>query len=137
MNKRTLHQDLKHSSPYRQVVDVNGYEIYFDLPEAMGGSGTAPNPHAYLDAAVLGCKAMVMRLFANRRGLPLEDIQITLNSDDSEERKGRYVMNFEIKLIGEQLTDKNRENLFKIAEQCPVGKLLTDEAEVTLNSRLV
>ncbi len=136
MKTRTLAKDTEHASPYRQYVDVDGYKIYFDQPESVGGGNSAPAPHAYLDAAVLACKGMVIRLFAARRGLALEDVKITLHTDDSEEKNGRYVMNFEIELIGD-LTDKEKKTLLAVAEQCPVGKLLQDGIDVELNSTLV
>lgn len=136
MKKQTLTKDTTSPSPYRQVVDVDGYSLYFDQPQAVGGAGSAPAPHAYLDAAVLACKGMVIRLFAARRNLPLDDVKITLNTDDSKERDGLYVMNFDIELIGD-LDDKQRLTLLSVAEQCPVGKLLEDKVKVELNSRLV
>ncbi len=136
MKKQILSKDTESASPFRQVVDANGYKLYFDLPEAFGGEGSAPNPHVYLDAAVLACKGMVIRLAAARRKLPLDDVKITLNTDDSQERDGLYVMNFAIELIGD-LDDKQRQILLAAAEQCPVGKLLGDNVKVELNSRLV
>lgn len=136
MKVRTLEKDTEHTSPYRQYVDVNGYKLYFDQPESVGGSGSAPTPHAYLDAAVLACKGMVIRLFAARRGYALDDVKITLNTDDSEEREGRYVMSFDIELIGD-LDDKERKTLLNVAEQCPVGKLLQDDVSVEFRSRLL
>ncbi len=136
MKTQVLTKDTESTSPYRQVVDANGYKLYFDLPKMFGGEDTAPNPHVYLHASVLACKGMVIRIAAQRRKLPLEDVKITLNTDDSQERKGLYVMNFDIELIGD-LDDKQCETLLAAAEQCPVGKLLGDDVKVEINSRLV
>ncbi len=136
MKTQVLTKDTESTSPFRQVVDANGYKLYFDLPEAYGGEGSAPNPHVYLDASVLACKGMVIRLFAKKQGIPLEDVNITLNTDDSQERKGLYVMNFDIELIG-NLDEEQRQKLLDFAEQCPVGKLLGDDVKVEINSRLV
>lgn len=136
MKKRVLSKDTASNSPFRQVVEADGYQLYFDLPEAYGGEGSAPNPHIYLDAAVLACKGMVIRLFAKKQGIPLEDVNITLNTDDSQERKGLYVMNFDIELIGD-LDEEQRQKLLDFAEQCPVGKLLGDDVKVEINSRLI
>ncbi|PIE45875.1 MAG: hypothetical protein CSA45_01385 [Gammaproteobacteria bacterium] len=129
-------KDATSSSSIKQVVDVNGYPIYFDGPKIIGGADEAPNPHAYLNAAVAACKAITIRLVAKRRKIALQDVNVTLHCDDSEERKGRYVMNFDIQLIGD-LTEKQRQMLLSAAESCPVGKLLTEDVVVELNSRLV
>lgn len=136
MKIQTLNKDKQHNSPMRYRVDVGDYPLYFDVPEAVGGEASAPNPHAYLDAAVLACKAMTIRIFAARRGYALDDVNITLKRDDSQEAKGLYVMNFEIELVGD-LDDKARKVLLTAAEQCPVGKLLGDTVTVQLNSRLI
>ncbi len=136
MKTQTVSQDKNHSSKMRQVVKAGDNEIYFDVPEALGGESSAPNPHVYLDAAVLACKAITIRLFAARRGYALEDVSITLNTDDSKEREGIYVMNFDIELIGD-LDEKERKALLAAAEQCPVGKLFGEKAQVVLNSKLV
>lgn len=136
MKTQTLKKDLNHTSKMRQVVKAGEHEIYFDVAEKLGGEASAPNPHIYMDAAVLACKAMTLRIFAAHRGYALEDVNITLNTDDSKERKGLYIMNFEIELIG-NLDEKEKKALLAAAEQCPVGKLLGDKVEVVLNSKLV
>lgn len=135
---KTLTAKKDHTSPskIKQIVDIDGFPIYFDGPESIGGGNEAPNPHTYLNAAVAACKAITIRLVAARRKMALEDVNITLNCDDSEERQGRYVMHFDIELIGD-LDDKSRQILLNAAEQCPVGKLLTDDVKVELHSRLI
>lgn len=136
MKTQTVQQDSNHSSAMRQVVTADDFKLYFDVPEALGGESSAPNPHVYLDAAVLACKAITIRLFAARRGYDLQDVNITLNTDDSKEREGQYVMNFDIELLGD-LDEKAKKSLLAAAEQCPIGKLLGDKVNVTMNSRLV
>ncbi len=136
MKTQSVSRDKNHTSKMRQVVKAGDNEIYFDVPEVWGGEDSAPNPHVYLDAAVLACKATTIRIAAARRGYDLEDVNITLNTDDSKEREGLYVMNFDIELVG-NLDDKERKALLAAAEQCPVGKLLGDEVKVVLNSKLI
>lgn len=131
-----LSKDTHHSSAMRYVVDIDGYPLYFDQPVDWGGEASAPVPHDYFDASIVACKAMVIRIVAKRRGYALDEVNITLNVDDSNERNGRYIMNFDIELIGD-LDDKARKMLLNAAEQCPVGKLATDAVTVEFNSRLI
>ncbi len=136
MKTQSVSRDKNHTSKMRQVVKAGDNEIYFDVPKALGGEGSAPNPHVYLDAAVLACKAITIRLFAARRGYALEDVNITLNTDDSKEREGLYVMNFDVELIGD-LEEKERKALLAAAKQCPVSKLFDEKTNVVINSQLV
>lgn len=131
---QTLYQDP--NSPMRQIVDIDGYQLAFDVPETLGGEASAPNPHVYFDASIIACKAMTIKIYANRKGYDLRDLKIHLNRDDSQERKGVYKMDIGIELIGD-LDDEARQALLSIAEQCPVGKLVTDAVDVQIHSHLV
>lgn len=136
MSTATVKKDNSHDSAMRQRVDINGHELYFDVPQAYGGTNSAPSPHDYVDAALLACKALTIRIVANHKNIPLTDVNIALKSDPSQERKGRYTMDLEIELIGD-LNDEQRETLFQAAEKCPVGKLLDGAVKVEINSKLV
>ncbi len=124
------------TSPMRQVITINNHEIHVDVPPMFGGEDSAPTPHNLIDAALLGCKAITIRMMAAKKKLPLEDVKITLNSDASEEHKGRYVMNLDIELVGD-LDEEARQFLLKAAEQCPTGKMLGNDVNVEINAKLV
>lgn len=132
----TVQKATDKASPMRQTIEINGHEISVDVPPMFGGENSAPTPHNLIDAALLGCKAITIRMMAAQKKLPLEDVKITLNSDASEERKGRYTMNLEIELIGD-LDEESRQFLLMAAEHCPTGKLLSNEVNVEINTRLL
>ncbi len=134
MTTLTLTRDNQYDNPMRQQVTVNGHKMYLDVPAQYGGAGSAPTPHDFIDAAVAACKAITIRMVAAKRNIPLQDVNITLESDASEEHQGRYTMNLSIELVGD-LDEKQRQMLLHAAEQCPTGKLLT-EADVTINTSL-
>lgn len=54
--------------------------------------------------------------------------------DSTEEQKGRYTLNVKLTLKG-VLTDEQREELHRVADRCPVHKLMTT-AEVTIETTL-
>lgn len=54
--------------------------------------------------------------------------------DDSEEKKGKYVLNVKLTLKG-VLTDQQRDELHRIADRCPIHKLMTT-AEVSIETKL-
>ena len=51
-----------------------------------------------------------------------------------EEQKGKYKLNVKLTLKG-VLTDEQRDELHRVADRCPVHKLMTT-AEVTIETRL-
>lgn len=100
----------------------------------LGGAGSAPEPHDLFDAALGACKALTLALYAKQRGLPLEGLDVKLNRDDSQERQGIYRLDVELTLHG-TLDDAQRQQLLRIADKCPIHKLMTS-SEVQVSTQL-
>ena len=49
-----------------------------DEPVAAGGQDTGPGPYDLLVAGLGACTSMTMRLYAERKSLPLERVTVTL-----------------------------------------------------------
>ncbi|WXL27501.1 OsmC family protein [Ectopseudomonas mendocina] len=112
-------------------IEIGAHTLHTDVSEALGGTGQAPDPHDYFDTALGACKALTLTLFAKQRGIPLESVDVQLSRDNSEERKGLYRLNVELNLHG-VLEDAQREQLLRIADKCPIHKLMTStEVEIT------
>jgi uncharacterized OsmC-like protein len=58
-----------------------GWVTTADLPAALGGDGAAPSPGMLLRAALGSCMAMSYRLRASRRGVQLESVVVTVETD--------------------------------------------------------
>ena len=82
----------------RQRIQIRDHQIIADLETAAGGTGQGPDPHDLFDASVATCKAMTLQLYAKRKELPLEAVNVLLRRDDSEERKGIYKLQIELEL---------------------------------------
>ena len=108
--------------------------MFTDLPKSLGGDDTAPSPHDYFDAALASCKALTLKLYAQRKGIPLTGVTVEVTRDDSEEQKGKYHLNVKLTLKG-VLTDQQRDELHRIADRCPIHKLMTT-AEVSIETKL-
>lgn len=123
------------SSPYRHVIEVDDkHQLFTDLPAELGGEGSAPDPHDYFDAALGACKALTVRLYAKQHDIPLTGITVKVQHDGSQERAGQYGLSVELTLMGE-LSEEQRTLLHRIADRCPVHKLMTS-AEITIETRL-
>ena len=109
----------------RHEVRVRGTHAFaIDEPAANGGEDLGPTPHDLYDSALGACKAMTMLWYANRKQIPLEDIGVTVERDDSQERQGTYRLRVKLNLGG-PLSDAQCQELLAVAEKCPVHKLMT------------
>ena len=108
----------------KHTVNVRQHSFPIDEPAANGGEDEGVTPHDVYDSALGACKAMTVLWYAQRKQIPVEDIQVTVDRDDSEERKGVYRLQVTLSLTG-ALTDAQRKELLAVAEKCPVHKLMT------------
>jgi putative redox protein len=108
----------------KHTVHVGAHAFDVDEPVANGGEDLGITAHDTYDSALGTCKAMTVLWYANRKQIPLEDIRVTVERDDSQERKGVYKLAVTLQLGG-PLTEAQRSELLAVAEKCPVHKLMT------------
>ena len=108
----------------KHTVAVGGHSFAVDEPTANGGEDAGVTPHDLYDSALGACKAMTMLWYANRKHIPLENIEVTVERDSSEERKGVYRLRVLLAVTG-PMTAEQRQELLDVAEKCPVHKLMT------------
>ncbi len=129
--------------PYAQDIVAGNYVIRVDEPESAGGRNTGPTPHELLLAALGGCTAITLRMYANRKNWPLANVSVRLKHDrihaedcrTCETKEGKIErIQREIALEG-PLDDAQKARLLEIADKCPVHRTLT--SEVLIETRLV
>jgi uncharacterized OsmC-like protein/fermentation-respiration switch protein FrsA (DUF1100 family) len=128
---------------FAQVVSVRGRHILAaDEPEEFGGNDTGPNPYEHLTAGLGACTSMTIRIYADRKGLPLKGVKVLLRHDkvhaedcvDCETKDGMLDrIDREIELIG-PLDENAKMKLLEIAEKCPVHRTL--HSEVWIETKL-
>jgi putative redox protein len=118
-----------HKAPVGRIaqnVEVDGHLIVADGSLAESGDDIGPNPHALLDAALGACTALTLKLYAERKGWPLENADVRIRH---EEQPGHYTLHREITLLGD-LDAEQRERLLEIANKCPIHRVLTGEISI-------
>src|SRR5262249_61158145 len=109
-----------------------------DEPVAAGGLDSGPGPYDFLLAALGACTSMTLRLYADRKQLPLARTRVRLRhsriyaADCAEcETKDGMLDRIErvISFEGE-LDDEARKLLLEIADKCPVHRTLTSEIDI-------
>ena len=125
---------VSHDS-FRHSIKIDDQEpVFTDLPKTMGGESSAPSPHDYFDAALGACKALTVKLYAQKKGIPLTGVTVEVKHDATEEQQGKYALHVKLTLKG-VLTDAQREELHRVADKCPVHKLMTT-ADITIETHL-
>jgi len=112
------------SAKMKHTLTVRHHALAVDEPESNGGEDLGPTAHELYDSALATCKAMTVLWYANRKHIPVEDIEVTVERDDSEERKGIYRLHVTLSLTG-PLTEEQRQELLRVASKCPVDRLMT------------
>jgi len=115
---RDLARKMKHTVRVRQ------HSFAVDQPPANGGEDEGVTPHELYDSALGACKALTVLWYAQRKHIPVDDIQVGVERDDSQERQGVYRLRATLTITG-ALTEAQRQELLAVAEKCPVQKLMT------------
>jgi putative redox protein len=118
----TITRDRAHKM--KHTATVRRHAIALDEPVANGGEDLGVGPHDLYDSALGACKALTVLWYAQRKQIPVEDIRVSVERDDSDERQGVYRLRATLSLTG-ALTDAQRQELLAVAAKCPVHKLMT------------
>src|SRR5258706_14808953 len=109
----------------RHEIHIGRNSLTTDLGIEQGGEGSGPSPHDLYGAALGACKALTVLWYAKHKSIPVEGIEVTVERDASQERSGIYRLSAELSLTG-NLTASQREELLRVAQKCPIHKLLTE-----------
>lgn len=131
-----------HLGRYQQSIRVAGHQLVADEPAAVGGTGVGPGPYDFLLAALGACTSMTLRMYAERKELPLEHVSVALRHakihaqdcatcDTKEGRVDRIER--QISLRG-PLTPEQRTALLGIADRCPVHRTLQSEVSIVTSA---
>ncbi len=123
---------------FQQEIAVGRHRFLADEPVAVGGLDSGPGPYDLVLAGLGACTAMTLRLYAERKALPLERVTVALShakihAEDCAacETKEGMIDRIEraITFTGE-LDDDQRKRLLEIADKCPVHRTLTSEVDI-------
>ena len=123
---------------FQQAVTVGPHRMFADEPVAAGGDDTGPGPYDFLLAGLGACTSMTMRLYADRKSLPLERTTVTLKhskiyAEDCSECETKQGMLDQIERViamEGSLSAEQRQKLMEIADKCPVHRTLTSEIRI-------
>jgi putative redox protein len=124
---------------YTTEIMAGQHSLTADEPESVGGLDLGPSPYDLLAASLGACTGMTLRMYANRKEWPLEEIIVHVkhqkiydqdcqNCDDPAKKIDHMERVIEVK---GDLSSEQRQRLSEIADKCPVHKTLHASIQVT------
>ena len=108
------------------------HHLLADEPAAYGGTDAGPGPYQLLSAGLGACTSMTVRMYARRKGWPLEHVVVDISHDkvhaqdcaDCPEKTAKIdIFQRTIRLDGPLDADQ-RARLLAIADRCPVHRTM-------------
>lgn len=124
-------------SKYKTTVTTDNHVFLSDEPLPYG-KDLGPSPYDYLLVALGTCVAMTLRMYADRKGWELENVDVLLDQsrvhakdcENCESEDGYiHVIEKQLRFTGD-LTEQQKQRLLEISDKCPVNKTLLNEIKI-------
>jgi len=137
-NERGVVEVMGGSAGYLQQVVAGPHRFVADEPLSAGGTDLGPTPYDLLLAGLGACTSMTLKMYADRKGWPLEQVDVRLQHDrvhakdceDCASSKGRVDVIERVVRVEGDLDAEQRARLLEIADRCPVHRTLENEIKI-------
>ena len=129
----------KNIKNYQVQIEAGNHAFIADEPLGVGDDA-GPNPYALLLSALGACKVMTVLMYARKKGWPLEDVKVSLETHrihakdckdcESDPNAKVTIIEAEVSFKGD-LSEEQIKRLGEISEHCPVHKTLTSEIKIS------
>ncbi|HMF23903.1 MAG TPA: bifunctional alpha/beta hydrolase/OsmC family protein [Pseudolabrys sp.] len=133
-----------HGGKFQQEILTGPHHLLADEPVKLGGLDSGPGPYDFLLAGLGACTSMTIRLYADLKKIPLENVSVRLNHEkkihakDCEDCDTKVTrvdhIDCSITLEG-PLDAAQRKRLMEIAEKCPVHQTLKSDIDISTVER--
>lgn len=117
--------------PYQQTIEIGKHLLLADEPPALGGEDAGPAPFDLLLASLGACTSITLRMYAQRKRLPLARVRVELQHDRIDVagsgKRDRIVR--QIRPEGDLSADQ-RNGLLAIANKCPMYRTLRSDLQI-------
>ena len=133
-NVRTCEADAKGF-----LQDIHAGPVHYalaDEPFTYGGTNKGISPYGFLSAGLGACTSMTIRMYARRKGWPLNHVSVDVNhskvhAQDAVTESTDKIDTWNRKItLTRSLSGEQRQRLLEIADRCPVHRTLERSSEV-------
>ena len=122
----------------QQEILAGAHRLIADEPVDVGGLDSGPGPYDLVLAGLGACTSMTLRLYAERKQLPLDRVTVRLSHSkiyaadcaSCETKEGKIDRIDRAITLSGNLDDDQRKRLLEIADKCPVHRTLTSEIDI-------
>jgi uncharacterized OsmC-like protein/alpha-beta hydrolase superfamily lysophospholipase len=123
---------------FQQEIKLGRHRLLADEPVAAGGLDSSPGPYDLVLAGLGACTSMTVRLYAERKALPLDRVTVRLahsrihaaDCENCETKEGMLDRIDRVITLSGNLDEDQRKRLLGIADKCPVHRTLTSEIDI-------
>lgn len=120
---------------YKTEVTIDQHLLIADEPTELGGSDLGPTPTELLLSSLGTCKAITVKMYADRKQWDLQEVRIKLSITQQKEGAQRSsLISCSLDFIGALDADQ-KERLKRMAEKCPIHLMLSNP--ITIESNLL
>lgn len=123
---------------YKTVMTAGNHESIADEPVNLGGQATGPDPYDYLLMSLGSCTVITIKMYADRKKWPVEDVFVELrhfkshaqdcNNCEKSDTKIDYIEK-DIIVKGD-ISDDQLDKLLEISDKCPVHRTLLGQMNI-------
>ena len=134
--------ELAMADGFRTKITAGDHALVADEPQSAGGSDEGVSPYELLLASLGACTAMTLRMYIERKKLPITDVEVHLTfgrihvddcescTDEKPEGKKEIQHISRLIYVTGDVTEEQKERLLYIAGRCPVHVTLHSDPHV-------
>ncbi|HEX5168706.1 MAG TPA: OsmC family protein [Cyclobacteriaceae bacterium] len=111
-----------------EITSPTGNLVIADEPVAQGGKDLGFSPKELLASALAACTSATVMMYADRNKIDLQEVKMEVDLEGVN-TSNKTIINRKIQFIG-NLDEVQRTKLLKVANACPVHKILTNTVEI-------
>ena len=123
---------------FQQEIRTGRHQFLADEPVDAGGLDSGPGPYDLVLAGLGACTSMTLRLYAERKAVPLDRVTVRLghsrihavDCESCETKEGMIDRIDRVITLAGDLDEEQRKRLLEIADKCPVHRTLTSEIDI-------
>jgi uncharacterized OsmC-like protein/pimeloyl-ACP methyl ester carboxylesterase len=133
-----------HGGKFQQEILTGPHRLFADEPVKLGGLDSGPGPYDLLLAGLGACTSMTIRLYADFKKIPLQNVSVRLSHEKKTHAKDCEDCDTKVTKVDHieraitlegSLDAEQRKRLMEIADKCPVHQTLESKVEISTVER--